>query len=156
MANPHKAVAAVMPLTIDCDEGVAVAPMTLAMWAALERIDSPLITGKPAKDTMELLPSLYLLTHGAAEILSGNLLTKAMTWADTVSPMVLSRIQAACYEQMSVVTAVIPDATGKKKHQTDGSPHSLTTSQRSTTGALKKSSTASRSQRSHSSTDKKR
>ena len=64
MANPKKAIAALLPPAIDCGEGASVHPMTLAMWAALERIESPLITGKPAKDTMDLLPSLYLLTHG--------------------------------------------------------------------------------------------
>lgn len=118
MANPKKAIAALMPPAIDCGEGASVLPMTLAMWAALERIESPLITGKPAKDTMDLLPSLYLLTHGAAEIISGNLLAKAYEWADTVSPLVMERIRRACAAQITVVTDVIPE--GGKKKTSDG------------------------------------
>ena len=65
--------AAVLPLPIG-----EVKPMTLAMYAALERIKSPLITGEDAKDALELLPSLYLLTHGAQEIFKANLLDLAL------------------------------------------------------------------------------
>jgi hypothetical protein len=154
MANPKKAIAALMPPAIDCGEGASVLPMTLAMWAALERIESPLITGKPAKDTMDLLPSLYLLTHGAAEILSGNLLAKAYEWADTVSPLVMERIRRACDEQITVVTDVIPEG-GKKKLQTAGSPRSSTTSRPPTTGRSKKSSGKPRSRHLRSSAAKK-
>lgn len=154
MANPKKAIAALMPPAIDCGEGASVHPMTLAMWAALERIESPLITGKPAKDTMDLLPSLYLLTHGAAEILSGNLLAKAYEWADTVSPLVMERIRRACAEQITVVTDVIPEG-GKKKLQTVGSPRSSTTSRPPTTGRSKQSSGKPRSRHLRSSAAKK-
>ena len=147
MANPKKAVAALMPPVIDCGEGVSVAPMTLAMWAALERIESPLITGNVAKDTMDLLPSLYLLTHGAAEILTGNLLAKAYEWADTVSPLVMERIRQACTTQIKTVTDVIPEG-GKKKLPTGGSSQSLTGLRRNTIGRSPTSSIKSPSQRS--------
>ena len=155
MANPKKAISALMPPAIDCGEGISVAPMTLAMWAALERIESPLITGKPAKDTMDLLPSLYLLTHGAAEILSGNLLAKAYEWADTVSPLVMERIRRACAEQITVITDVIPEG-GKKKLQTDGSSRSSTGSRRTTIGRSVKSFATSLSRPSRSSGGRKR
>ena len=154
MANPKKAIAALMPPVIDCGEGASVLPMTLAMWAALERIESPLITGKSAKDTMDLLPSLYLLTHGAAEILSGNLLAKAYEWADTVSPIVMERIRRACAEQITVITDVIPEG-GKKKLQTAGSPRLLTTSHLPTIGRSKQSSGKPRSRHLRSSAAKK-
>lgn len=154
MANPKKAIAALLPPAIDCGEGASVHPMTLAMWAALERIESPLITGKPAKDTMDLLPSLYLLTHGAAEIISGNLLAKAYEWADTVSPLVMERIRRACAEQITVVTNVIPEG-GKKKLLTAGSPRSSTTSRPPTTGRSKKYSVGFRSRLSRSSGGRK-
>jgi hypothetical protein len=119
MANPKKALAALMPSDIDVGYGLSVAPMTLAMWAALERIDSPLITGKAAKDTLELLPSLYLLTHGAVEILEGDINKKAITWANSVPVNILIRIRDACYKQIAVAMDVIPEG-GKKKAPTDG------------------------------------
>lgn len=119
MANPKKALAALMPSDIDVGYGLSVAPMTLAMWAALERIASPLITGKPAKDTLELLPSLYLLTHGASEILAGNVHEKAIAWAETVPVDILEHIRDACYQQIAVAMDVIPEG-GKKKAPTDG------------------------------------
>jgi len=36
-SNPRKAMAALLPLPIGCGNGVTVKPMTLGMWAALER-----------------------------------------------------------------------------------------------------------------------
>lgn len=119
MANPKKAIAAILPNSIDVGCGYSVPPMTLALWAALERIDSPLLTGKAAKDTLELLPSLYLLTHGASEILAGNVCEKAIAWAETVPVDILERIRDACYQQIAVAIVVIPEG-GKKKAPTDG------------------------------------
>lgn len=119
MANPKKALAAILPNSIDVGCGYSVPPMTLALWAALERIASPLVTGKAAKDTLELLPSLYLLTHGASEILAGNVLEKAIAWAETVPVDILERIRDACYQQIAVTKVVIPEG-GKKKAPTDG------------------------------------
>ena len=82
--NPRKAMAALLPTPIGVGGGLAVRPMTLGMWAALERIGSPLVTGEVPKDALELLPSLYLLTHDPREVFRGNVLDLAMQWADTV------------------------------------------------------------------------
>ena len=143
-ANPRKAVAAMMPLPIG-----EVKPMTLAMYAALERIKSPLVTGEDANDAIELLPSLYLLTHGAQEIFKGNLLDLAMAWADTVPVNAMEEIRAACQRQLQTVCDVIPERDPKKAKTsavtTDGSPRSSTTSRGSTTGLSKRSSGKSRS-----------
>ena len=49
VGNPKKAMAALMPGAVRTPEGLVVRPMTLAMYAALERIESPMVTGKKPK-----------------------------------------------------------------------------------------------------------
>lgn len=153
-ANPRKAMAALLPTPIG-----DVKPMTLAMYAALERIESPLVTGVEPKDTAALLPSLYLLTHGAAEIFRGNLVALAFAWADTVPVSTMNEIRAACERQLDAVRDVIPEEEPKKARAsaatTDGSPRSSTTSRSDTTGRSVKSSGKSRSRRSPSSDARK-
>ena len=154
-ANPRKAVAALLPTPIRCGKTAArssersaakeaktastidVRPMTLGMWAALERIDSPLVTGKQAKDTLELLPSLYLLTHDPKEIFEPGLAQKALDWADTLPTTALEEIRRAAYAQIGVVTAVVPEATDddKKKSTTAGSRSSSPTRRGTSAGA---------------------
>ena len=141
--NPKKAVAAILPTPIG-----EVKPMTLAMYAALERIGSPLVTGAEPKDSAELLPSLYLLTHGAAEIFRGNLVALAFEWADTVPVSAMAEIREACQRQMKTVMDVMPEAQKKTpRGTTDGSQPPSTTPRRPTAGASAKSSGKSRSRR---------
>ena len=139
--NPKKAVAAILPIPIETPEKIEVKPMTLAMYAALERIDSPLVTGEEAKDTAALLPSLYLLTHGAQEIFRGNLVALAFAWADTVPVSTINSVRAACKAQMKVVMDVMPEAQKKtQKATTDGSQRQSTSPRRPTAGATARSS----------------
>ena len=88
-------------------------PMTLGMYAALERIGSPLVTGEDPKDTLELIPSLYLLTHDPREVFRGNVLDLAMQWADTQPVEAMARIREAAWRQMAAFFDVVPE--GKKK-----------------------------------------
>ena len=146
--NPKKAVAALMPGSETTPEGLVVRPMTLAMYAALERIESPLVTGREPKDAAELLPSLYLLTHGADQIFAGNLTALAFAWADTVPLTALQHIREACARQMRTVKDVMPEAQKKTQMETTaGSPRQSTLPRRSTAGATGKSSGKSRSPR---------
>lgn len=141
--NPKKAVAAILPTPVG-----DVKPMTLAMYAALERIESPLVTGVEAKDTAALLPSLYLLTHGAQEIFRGNLVALAFEWADTVPVSTMAEIREACRRQMKVVFDVMPEAQKKTPRATTaGSPRRSTSPRRPTAGATAKSSGKSPSPR---------
>ena len=117
-ANPRKAMAALLPLPIRCgSDDAVVRPMTLGMWAALERIGSPLVTGEEPKDALELIPSLYLLTHDPREVFKGDILDQAMRWADGLPLTALDSIRNACYRQMAAVFDVIPedDEDGKPK-----------------------------------------
>jgi hypothetical protein len=146
--NPQKAMAALLPLTVsvECEGGsYEVRPMTLGMWAALERIHSPIVTGIEPKDTLEIIPSLYLLTHDPREVFRGNILELSMEWADRQPVGAVAAIKAAVDSQMAAVTDVIPEATQKKKSQTAGSRQSSIGRRKSTTGGSKKSSGKSRS-----------
>lgn len=158
-ANPRKAMAALLPLPIKVGRGLTVAPMTLGMYAALERIGSTMVTGKEPKDLVELIPSLYLLTHGAAEIFRPDFFDAAFAWADTVPTSVVERIKAACYRQLNAAFDVIPEEDPKKKAPsatTAGSPRSSTGRQRPTAGASARSCTKCRSPRSVSCGDRSR
>ena len=107
--NPRKAMAALLPLAVECPCGAVVRPMTLGMWAALERISSPLVTGKEPKDTLELVPSLYLLTHDPREVLRGTFFADAVAWANTLPISAVEEITRACYRQMGAMYDVLPE-----------------------------------------------
>lgn len=157
-ANPRKAMAALLPLPIKVGRDLTVAPMTLGMYAALERIGSTMVTGKEPKDLVELIPSLYLLTHGATEIFRPDFFDAAFAWADTVPTSVVERIKTACYRQLNAAFDVIPEEDPKKKAppaMTAGSPRSSTGRPRPTAGATAKSCTKCPSPRSASSVARK-
>ena len=149
-ANPRKAMAALLPLAVECPCGETVRPMTLGMWAALERIDSPLVTGKEPKDTLELVPSLYLLTHDPREVLRGSFFDDAVAWADTLPVSALEEIQRACYRQMGAMFDVLPELKKKSRPETAGSRPSPTGRRASSAGAGKTSSGESPARRSRS------
>jgi hypothetical protein len=80
-ANPVKAVAALLPRPIPTVGGT-VRPLTLGVYAILERISSPLLVAGAEPSPMDLVPSLYVLTHDPADALSGDLFAKSLAWAD--------------------------------------------------------------------------
>lgn len=144
--------AALLPLAVKCPCGETVRPLTLGMWAALERIGSPLITGEPPKDALELIPSLYLLTHDPREVLASGFFDAAVAWADSLPVTALGEIRDACYRQMDAMGDVLPEEKKKtRRRATVGSRGSSTGPRRSTAGASGKSSGISPSARSRSS-----
>lgn len=154
MGNPRKAMAALLPLPLKVSGGYVVRPMTLGMWAALERIGSPLVADREPKDALELVPSLYLLTHDPREVFRGNVVELSMEWADTVPVGAMDEIQRACYRQMNAAFDVMPEDDSKKARRagtTAGFPRSSTGQPKSTTGASGTSCGKSRSRRSRSS-----
>ena len=153
-SNPRKAVAAILPLTVECPCGATVRPMTLGMWAALERIGSPLVTGKEAKDTLELVPSLYLLTHDPREVLRGSFYDDAVAWADTLPVSALEEITRACYRQMGAMFDVLPEVKKKRRPETGGSQPSPDGRRGSADGAGRQSSGKSPVRPSRSSADR--
>lgn len=134
-ANPRKAMAALLPLPINCgSDKVVVRPMTLGMYAALERLESPLVTGAEPKDSLELIPSLYLLTHDPREVFRGDLIDRSMEWADSLPVTAMSDIQSACYRQINAAFDVIPepdeDESDDAKKKTTGGSRPLSTGPR--------------------------
>ena len=132
--------AALLPLAVECPCGETVRPMTLGMWAALERVGSPLVTGEGPKDTLELVPSLYLLTHDPREVLRGSFFDDAVAWADTLPVSALEEIRDACYRQMGAMFDVLPEVKKKSRPGTAGSRPSPTGRRASSAGAGKTSS----------------
>ena len=152
-ANPKKAMAAILPRTVRAvSDGrvYEVRPMTLGMWAALERISSPLVTGAEVRDTLEIIPSLYLLTHDPREVFRGNIIDLAMEWADEQPVGALAAIKAAADQQIAAITDVLPESDVKKKSPTDGSRQSSTGLPRLTAGVFRRFFGMFRSRRSRS------
>ena len=144
--------AALLPLAVKCPCGETVRPLTLGMYAALERIGSPLVTGAVPKDALELIPSLYLLTHDPREVLASGFFDAAVAWADSLPVTALGEIRDACYRQMDAMGDVLPEEKKKtRRRATGGSRGSSTGRRRSTAGASGKSSGISPSARSRSS-----
>ena len=115
---------------------------------------APLVSDKEPKGALELIPSLYLLTHDPREVFRGNIIDLAMEWADTVPVKAMDEIQRACYRQMNAAFDVMPEDDSKKARRagtTAGFPRSSTGQPKRTTGASGKSCGKSRSLRSRSS-----
>ena len=125
--NPKKALAALLPAPIPIEGmGESVRPITLAAFALLARIGSPLLFDGAPADPLAVLPSLYVLCRGAADALEGNLLDKAVAWADTMPPSALAAIKAAAERQVAAIADVVPEAKADdvKKKGTAGRPPS--------------------------------
>ena len=152
--NPRKAVAALLPLAVRCPCGVTVRPLTLGMWAALERIGSPLITAEPPKDALELVPSLYLITHDPREVLASGFFDAALAWADKLPVSALEEITRACYRQMGAMFDVLPEVKKKRRPGTGGSQSSPDGRRGSADGAGRQSSGKSPVRPSRSSADR--
>ena len=119
--NPRAALAALVPQPIPVDgTGEVVRPFTLALYAALDRIDSPLLRGGADVDALALLPSLYLVTHGPEEWFKPDLLARATAWADTIPPSALPALRDACKTQVAAVLNVTPESKKKADADTTG------------------------------------
>ena len=91
------------------------------------------------KDALELIPSLYLLTHDPREVLASGFFDDAVAWADTLPVTALGEIRDACYRQMGAMRDVLPEVKKKTSPATAGSRRSPTGRRASTAGAGAKS-----------------
>lgn len=152
--NPRKALSAALPPAIDvCGGAYQVKPITLGTFALLERYRSPMLfppEGKAA-ETLDLLPSLYILTHDAADCLSGNILDKAVEWADAVGVDAIGEIREAAARQLAAIADVMPDGVKKKSATRTATSHTGSTGARANTdGTGRRSCSASPSRQSRS------
>lgn len=135
-SNPKKAIEALLPQPIKTRGGV-VNPIMLATYALLEYTESPMLFAQKAK-ILELIPTLYILTHDAVEISRdiGSLVDKSIAWASGILLDVMPEIELAAKKQIEVAFQVI-DLANKKKAQaeTDGSQQSRSGRAKATDGA---------------------
>ena len=113
-ANPEKAVRAILPVPIQCKCGCTVRPVTLGVFAVLERIKSPLLGETPVDGPLSLIPSLYALTHDPADSLAPNLYERSLEWADTLPPSALAEIRDAAERQCAAMLDVVPQSAASK------------------------------------------
>ena len=135
--NPSKAVAAFLPAPIPIPgTAEAVLPFSLATYGILEKIGSPLVVPAQGPVTaLDLIPSLYVVTHDAADVLAGDLAADSLAWAKTLPPTALPAIERAARRQIGVFIDVLPEADKKKAGKaTAGSPSSPDGSARPTAG----------------------
>ena len=129
-ANPEPVLDALLPAAIHVDGGrVVVRPLTLATFALLDKIRSPLLTGDGSASVIELLPTLYILSHGAsvclADLTAGRLEAVSIDWADQFQPQILAEIRDAAVTQIGKILYMIPppdENTSKKKETVGSSP----------------------------------
>jgi len=122
--NPRAALAALLPPSVavpGTDEEVK--PFSLAMFAALDAIRSPLLYGGPQDATpLSVIPSLFVACKGWREAQKPDLFDRAMAWADALPPSALVALREAVARQVSTMLDVTPES--KKKDaggQTAGS-----------------------------------
>lgn len=120
MSAPKSSIDALFPEPIDCGFGVIVYPLTLAHYALLEKIDSYLVNGDHAPDSLEVVKTLYICTHSAKDVMANfkSLEADAFEWAEHLPPSANSIIVNAILKQIATMSKVIPvidEGNGKKK-----------------------------------------
>ena len=116
--NPRAALAALLPPPVVlADIGEEVRPFSLAMFAALDAIRSPLLYGSAEDATpLAVIPSLFVACRGWREAQRPDLLARAMDWADALPPSALPALKDAVAAQVRVLLDVTPES--KKKDGT--------------------------------------
>lgn len=123
IANPKKAIAALLPSPIKCGvDGVEVLPLSLGHYAILEKIDSPLLWDNEKLSTrqfstLDLIPSLFIVTHKVTDVLTDfdNLLDISLSWAEALPPHTAGLIRDAVNQQIKNLLDVMPEPEAKKK-----------------------------------------
>lgn len=113
--NPRAALAALLPPPVVlADIGEEVKPFSLAMFAALDAIRSPLLYGAAEDATpTAVIPSLFVACRGWREAQRPDLFARAMAWADALPPSALPALRDAVKTQISALMDVTPES--KKK-----------------------------------------
>lgn len=125
--NPRKAVAALLPAPIPIPgTAEAVQPFSLATYGILEKIGSPLVVPAQGPVTaLDLIPSLYVVTHDAVDVLAGDIAADSVAWAKTLPPTALILMEQAARRQIGVFIDVLPESDVKKNAKgTAGLPSS--------------------------------
>lgn len=112
--NPRAALDALLPAPVPIEgTGENVKPFSLALYAMLDRIRSPLLYGGTGADALSVLPSLFIACRGVDEGLKPELLRRSLEWADALPPSALPALRDAVAKQVNALLAVTPET--KKK-----------------------------------------
>lgn len=128
--NPKAAIDSLLQAKKDV-LGCTIYPLTLARYALLELVDSPLTQQKQTVTTVQLMPTMFIMTQPIEKLAqydSDNikqLKAEAAIWADGISTVQASAIVQETCKQFGLIAEVAPDASegdGKtsKKAQTAG------------------------------------
>ena len=128
--NPRAALAALLPPSVAVP-GTAeeVRPFSLAMFAALDAIRSPLLYGSAEDATaLAVIPSLFVACRGWREAQRPDLFARAMDWADALPPSALAALKDAVAAQAREprVSCLNPRKTSRDLLQHVSRPHSPT------------------------------
>ena len=108
--NPAAALAALLPQPVPVEgTGEVVRPFSLALYAALDRIHSPLLYGG-AVDVLALVPSLFIACRGVGVAFAPHLLERSMEWADALPPSSLPALEKAVKAQIDALMDVTPES----------------------------------------------
>lgn len=126
MNNPQAAMNSILDDETTINQ-TKVYPITLARYALLELVDSPFISSGKDMGISNILPSLYIMTHGKSDlkgITSRNidiLYDKATEWADDIGIDTIPEIITEIIEKVNELMKTAPtsgsddDDPSKKK-----------------------------------------
>lgn len=116
--NPKLAVQALLESDDKPHEAV-LHPITVARYALLEAVDSPLLVGY-AKNTLELIPTLYILAMPTSKLKGYNisnineLKDKAIDWADELDDLsYVSKLISEAVQKLKDLSATSPKSSKK-------------------------------------------
>ncbi len=121
--NPAAALDALAPGSIQVGAH-SVRPITLGVYALLDRFDSPLTRSDAPGDMLGSVVTFYIMTRDPVPLLDrlDFLRADALAWAETLHIADSKALTEACLEQLRRVNAVVPDAgpSSKKRGRATG------------------------------------
>ena len=125
MTNPERAVDAILTGESEVG-GYTIYPLTVARLACLEKIESPLLTGK--EDYAKTIATVWIMTQKADELARAifdpeGIQQKAIVWADNLEMSVFNQLCKRVGEEMGKMAKMVgtdEENKGKKKAATAG------------------------------------
>lgn len=124
MKDPKTAIDALLS-TETTVGSLTIHPITLARYALLELVESPLVGGPTTNSVTDLIPTMYIMTSDKSALKSYNsrtvdcLLDDAMRWADDISVSEFDEVVNVIANKLADMQKVVPpgDEDEKKAEQ---------------------------------------
>lgn len=126
MSEPKMAIDAVLA-SEEKVENITVYPITLARYALMELVDSPLVKGGDLTP-IALIPTLYIMTQPREKLRGFNsknidaFIDNSMDWAEGISPAALGQLMTRISQSFKTILDVapqVPDDEDVKKKDRD-------------------------------------